>query len=202
MAVIIVGVALMEPDTFTRGFILGAGVVATAWMLVALVLSSDASYTWRRGAQAEQDTAGLFRRALPGCTLLHGISLVSGDIDHVAIGPSGVLAIETKWTGDQWERARGRSRAFIAALDQAKQSARRIQSFLQTKGYNTTVQPVLVAWGPGAPTFGDSVKYIDSVLVIEGRKWPQLTELFQGEISPDQITGMVDVLSQLRSQSA
>jgi Nuclease-related domain len=198
LTAIILGVAVLERDAFARGLIVGAGLVATAWMIGALVLSGDASYTWRRGAEAEDDTARLLRRALPDWTLLHGISLVSGDIDHVAIGPGAVLAIESKWTGDPWERPRGRSRAFIAALNQAKQSARRTQSFLRTKGCDTTVQPVVVAWGPGAPSFGQGTKYIDSVLVIEGRKSPQLAELVRGDTSAEQVTAITTALSQLR----
>jgi len=33
------------------------------------------------------------------------VPLEYGNVDHVAVGPEGALAVETKWSGSEWLRA-------------------------------------------------------------------------------------------------
>lgn len=171
---VVVVTALFEPAGFIRGFILGAGLTAVAAVLCFVVLMNDGSYTWRRGADAEELTADLLHRRLPDWDVVHGMFLVSADIDHVVVGPGGVVAVETKWTTVDWETQRGKSRTYLAALHQARRSAERLQRYLRSKGLEAEVDAMLVIWGRGAPSFGEGRKRVDGVLVVDGTANPEI----------------------------
>jgi len=49
-----------------------------------------------RGACGEEHVGGLLERLPPGWRVLHDVSLSRGNVDHIAIGPPGVFAVETK----------------------------------------------------------------------------------------------------------
>lgn len=49
-----------------------------------------------RGASGEEHVGGLLERLPPGWRVLHDVSFARGNVDHIAIGPAGVFAIETK----------------------------------------------------------------------------------------------------------
>jgi hypothetical protein len=193
---VFVALALLEPNDFARGLLLGAGLATVGCLLCFFVLMHDGSYTWRRGAEAEQATADLLERTLPGWDSVHGLFLVSADIDHVIIGPGGVVAVETKWTSVDWESRRGRTATFRAALVQSQQSASRLQRFLASKGAFVDVPAMLVVWGRGAPRFAKGIRRIDDVLVVEGRANPDLGAAFPAVAGFD----MAGVLRTLQDQ--
>jgi len=73
------------------------------------------------------------------------------NIDHVAITPSAVLSIETKfigagrdWASDPWQ---------ARTLRDARASARAVKSLLRSQRLNVElpVVPVLMLWGAGSP---------------------------------------------------
>jgi len=175
LSALIIGLSLLEPNGFARGFVMGAGLTAVGCTLCFLVLMHDGSYTWRRGADAEELTAEFLTRQLPGWETVHGMFLVSADIDHIVVGPGGVVAVETKWTSAEWERRSGKDRAYLAALAQARRSAERLQRFLRSKGIEIGVDAMLVIWGRGAPSFAGGVRRVDGVLVVDGTANPVLT---------------------------
>lgn len=49
-----------------------------------------------RGASGEEHVGGLLERLPSGWHVLHDVSFARGDVDHIAIGPSGVFSVETK----------------------------------------------------------------------------------------------------------
>jgi hypothetical protein len=198
LGALIVLVALLEPTDFMRGLLLGAGLATIGWELCYVVLMNDGSYTWRRGADAEELTAELLEKELPGWSAFHGICLVSGDIDHVLVGSGGVIAVETKWTAQEFEGRHGKHQRYRAALQQAQLSARRVRSLLQSKGIDAEVAPMLVVWGRGAPHFKDGTREVDGVLVVEGRSVPTLADRLAATSDGTDAGSIVDVLSELR----
>lgn len=175
---------------WTRGYIAGVTCLAIVVTLVGgVVLSAESALSRHLGADAERFTAQHFERLWwrrRGWRVFHGLQIGSCDVDHVAVGPGGVLAIETKWVGGQQLRVDGdRLEGYPGRSPtwQARRSAEKVQSFLRSVGdgppSSVGVRPVLVIWGPGAPALGDEPVQVDGVAVIEGgarRQWAALLE--------------------------
>jgi hypothetical protein len=72
---------------------------------------SERARTWQRGAAGEQQTARLLDRlGRDGYVVLHDLAVPGSpaNIDHLAIGPSGVFVIDSKqWTGHVHQSADG-----------------------------------------------------------------------------------------------
>jgi hypothetical protein len=83
--------------------LLGVAVAALAsWRL--RFRPSEQARTWQRGAQGERHTARLLDRLTrDGFVIFHDLAVpgnTSANVDHLAIGPSGVFVIDSKqWTG-------------------------------------------------------------------------------------------------------
>lgn len=62
------------------------------------VIIDDEAVSWYRGVQGERHVARLLARLGPEYTVLHSIPAGTGgrDIDHLVIGPTGVITINTK----------------------------------------------------------------------------------------------------------
>lgn len=72
--------------------------MSVPWALWTLALSMDGSVSWRIGADAERWTANALDRLGDSWQIEHNISFPENghplDVDHIAIGPYGVLAVE------------------------------------------------------------------------------------------------------------
>ena len=93
--------ALLAP-TWLRDFIVGGWAVFVGWLLWHQVVVESGSSTRDMGALAEQWTSNdlkLLRRR--GWRVINHIVLRHWDIDHVAIGPGGLLVVQTKWSSDE-----------------------------------------------------------------------------------------------------
>lgn len=77
--------------------LIGVELAALAGMVVANRVYSPRFDRWLQGAEGEESVGtildGLERQ---GWFALHDVSLGRGNVDHVAIGPGGIFAIETK----------------------------------------------------------------------------------------------------------
>jgi hypothetical protein len=85
-----------------HGGLIGLTVAAlVAWRL--RFRPSEQARTWQRGAAGERLTARLLERLThDGFVVFHDLALPNSDanVDHLAIGPSGVFVIDSKqWTG-------------------------------------------------------------------------------------------------------
>jgi hypothetical protein len=120
------------------------------------------------------------------------------DIDHVAIGPQHVFAIEVKWSTRRWDVQRPERDAVLQAhLNAARRGARRIRGVLKPTGVGT-VTPVLVLRGPGAGALKER-HTIDGVVVLpagDGRaRFERLLDL------PPERLDQPTVVAQLRAYS-
>src|SRR5579859_5197607 len=88
--------AIVEHGT-ARGALLGAGAVSGVWLAVLVTLLCSGAAASVMAAAAEEWTAVDLRRLRRrGWRLVNGLQLRDqADIDHIAVGPAGVLVVET-----------------------------------------------------------------------------------------------------------
>jgi nuclease-like protein len=115
--------ALLHSD-FQRGFVIGTAFAGTSGALTVLVMQAAGTAPTTMGAIAEQWTASELRplrRA--GWRIINHVALQKWDIDHVLVGPGGVIAVETKWSGGGWTLDPQDIR-ILRAADQVRKNAR------------------------------------------------------------------------------
>lgn len=102
---VFVPVAVFSLRGSLRPAVIGAAAATGLWLAVlSCVLFSGVAATLD-SVVAEQWTADDLRRLRRrGWRLINGLKFVDqSDIDHVAIGPAGLLVVETKWSADGWD---------------------------------------------------------------------------------------------------
>ena len=95
------------------------------------------------GPEAERWTAEeLAKLNSRNWRVIHDVLLKGENVDHVAVGPGRVYAIESKWTTSD--------RRFLkSSARQAERRARKLADGLAARGIDRNVIPLLVVWGPG-----------------------------------------------------
>jgi len=125
-------------------YLIGAAVASCGWGLYLLMVRFGGISGHQTGIAAEEWTAGelrVLRWKRLGWKTANHILLERSDVDHVALGPGGFFAIETKYRSN-WRDADIES---IAA--QARHGAQRLRPRL---GPKAVVRAVVVIWGQGA----------------------------------------------------
>ncbi len=145
-------VALPSPALPSRWAGLGLVLLATAMAVLALHMRRR-RLDYLRGARGEEETARILAGLPRGSHVFHGLTIpgggmAAGDIDHVAVSPSGVFAVETlNWSGratisdgrllyDGAEPDRN-------PVDRVRKAAAALRDRLQASGISVPVQPVL-----------------------------------------------------------
>jgi hypothetical protein len=141
-------VSLFVPRGFERGFVIGAGVASMIAVLHNLVLLGSGTASTIMGDIAEQWTAQELRPLTAhGWKLVNHFGLSYGDNDHVLVGPGGVILLETKWNGHQWNAVEKDPRV-RAALSQVRDGARHLMRWSGLKKHwIDEVRTVVVLWG-------------------------------------------------------
>lgn len=132
----------LDAHPFVVGLMSGIGVM-TIPLYVLLIKFWTGIAAREFGGDAEQWTAEELDK-LDGrlWQVFHDVPVEWGNVDHVAVGPGRIYAIETKWT-----TAGGRFRHQGAI--QAARQADRLRSALSSHGVERQVIPLLVIWGYG-----------------------------------------------------
>lgn len=191
-------------STWTVGFTVGAAVTSAGWLLWMTVIQLDGSWSWRVGAQAERWTAAALQKLGSRWRFAYNVVFYGGktdqktwvsDIDCLAVGPPGVLAVSTKWTGDTWNLNDSSDRWVAAAAHQAAVNADRIERPIRARVPGVEVIPVVVCWGPHLPDVIGGItrveidaRYPGPVRVVNGNQadiWR--LRLTQERLSDDQI---------------
>jgi len=164
---------LLALTIWSVGFVDNTGVVFTMGFSVASVAWYAATFLARHagtthlllGRDGERWTAEELRRLGGDWQVFHQLPLQYGNVDHVAIGPAGVFAFETKLRTDTWDLRRPDDWT-RAAAKQALENARKVRLLLSSVhiGVRTSVTPVLVLWGD---VVGDAAE-VEGVTVIRG----------------------------------
>ncbi|MFI5258817.1 MAG: nuclease-related domain-containing protein [Candidatus Limnocylindrales bacterium] len=183
---------------------LAAGIPGMSVCLVGMVavfhLPPEALY-WDRGARGERRTASALEPLLQGgFVLLYGRLMPDGrgDIDAIAIGPTGVWVVETKNLSGDVSIINGR--LFVkdqprqAVVEQVYREAFAVQQIVGEwlAPLHTIATPVLCIHGARLPWFDHSV---GGVRVVSGGKVQQLISqgpsLLDQETSPEGRPGCV-----------
>jgi Nuclease-related domain len=144
---VIAGVAFVIPWQFARGLFVGVAVSALMVMIGYLVLAVSGTVARGMGATAEMCTASELRRLRKhGWLIVNGLALEGRDIDHVLVGPGGVVVVESKWSADGWD-LRTPDRALAKAVDQVVANARSLRLWTAVKASGAPVRSVVVLWG-------------------------------------------------------
>lgn len=192
VAAVVVGVNVFpRTPAYERGLITGVLVVMYLWMAAWVVWVTSGLSPRLNGVWAESWTYEDLRQARSVYEVVPNLQYDRYDVDHIAITPAGLLAVETKWHGWMDERALHRD------ADQAAQGARSLRLNLRAGSLPVAqrltegkVRVVLVVWGPAARDL--TAQTIDtgrgSVLVLPGLAlagWLDDDALCRGPIGPD-----------------
>jgi hypothetical protein len=176
-------VALLHSD-FQRGFVIGFALAGASGGLAVLVMQVSGTAAISMGATAEQWTASELRplrRA--GWRIINHVALRKWDIDHVLVGPAGIVAVETKWSADGWTLDPPGPRILHAA-DQVRRNARDLSLWhpLRSLGVGAAGSVVFL-WGesrPDAPAKPAKPYQLGDVQVVLGvdaaRGWRDMVE--------------------------
>lgn len=195
---------------FNRGMAVGAGAVGLVWFAWEILrwLGQSADNE-RKGAEGEvstgQQLAALRRH---GWRVIHDLERPGFyNVDHVAIGPCGVLAIESKWTAKSWKIQEIKpGRPLLVGppgnpIGNAKRGARWVRELLDGGGFtDIQVLPVLVIWGLGAPQLPDGRILIEGVEVLEGRRgrhWRRYLRRLDTRLDSETVREVADYLDDL-----
>lgn len=159
-------------------FVVGlcAGILLGALLLFGHVLYVALGFGNRSmGADAEQWTAQELDKLNHRWSVFHDVPLSQSNVDHVAIGPGRVYAVETKWT------TRSDVDRFLkGAAWQANRQATELAAELRRRGAGREVRPLLVVWGPGMATrLGERPQLVNKVLVVAGNH----AEIWRGRMT-------------------
>jgi hypothetical protein len=157
-----------------REFALGIILTSGVWGSIMVVVTLSGTMPRSMGAMGEGWTArelrGIRRR---GWYLANGLLLrEKSDIDHVVIGPGGVLVVETKYSSEGWDRDTFTEERIRRAVGQVKRNQKSVAGILRPAVSGELVQSVVVLWG--GSTEYDRVTEDDGVAIVPGtclREW-------------------------------
>jgi hypothetical protein len=185
-AAAIVGATFLTPNSFAKGMVVGAGVVATFGGIAVLALLVTGTAQTGMGEVAEQWTATELRPLRKvGGRVINNLALQRWDIDHVVILPSGVFAIESKWSGRGWDLDHPDDQ-LTKAIRRASGNARTLRLWKPIKGTGVPeVQPVLFLWGGTELTKPTRPRRMDGVDVVYGIEAAKVWRSVIGEPGAD-----------------
>jgi hypothetical protein len=147
-----------------QGFFVGvcAGVLLmlVIWMLFVI----DGSLLRRIGLGVASDVGDELRQVRGVHAVVSELLFDGYDVDHVIVAPTGVFAVEVKWSlspTPDLDRVYG----LAGYLHQTRAGARSVTGLLRPVDPGVTVHAVLVLAGPGAPRLPDPV-HRDGVTVV------------------------------------
>lgn len=169
------------------GLVAGAGFTAIYYWCV---IASGASAATMGQAAEEWTDAELRRLRSKGWKYVNHLVIKNGvgDIDHVAVGPDGVIVVETKWRSHE-EDVDQLSNWMSAALTQVKRNQKQVIQLLNWQRRDPLlVQPLIVLWGPDVTHDSAEAVLTQDVNVIAGQHLrDELADLRGERLSPEEI---------------
>jgi hypothetical protein len=171
-----IALTLAPIHPFFHGFFAGAVLIFIVLAVPLLAVTGAGQINRYWGSSGEQATASELdsrRRRRQGWRSIHGLVIGDTEIDHIAVGPGGVLAIEAKWTNAPWKLVGDHLIGpWGDPLAQARTGAHQVRAFFDsaTGGrLSVPVTPALLVWGPGCPADPGSGASIGGVEVYSAR---------------------------------
>jgi hypothetical protein len=187
------GVAAHEVMPSLSGWLAALSAIVVAWALRFRV--SEDARNWRRGARGERRTARQLNRLTDRrWTVFHDLALPGSraNVDHLAIGPSGVFLIDSKnWRGQLVFAPDGTlwhgSYPMTAALATIGFEVAAIAAALGTP--SSAVEPLLVIHGSAIP-WGE--QFLGGVGILPGRQLVPTLLALPPQLSDQDITELAE----------
>lgn len=107
------------------------------------------------------------------------------DVDHIVVGPYGVLVLETKFSSSSIDLGAVRLEMRVnEAMSQVEDNAGRVRALLRQVAPEAPIRPIIIFWGRQVHSSGASVRRVEGrvedVRIVHGgdaKKWrPKLLE--------------------------
>jgi len=192
-------VGLTTSGTFVA-FVIGVLVTAAVLTLGGVAAVFSGGVNWIVGGRAERWTEGLLRELGPEWRVANNLVFTEGkppetwevDVDHVAVGPGGVVVVESKYSSVPVDLDVERLPKQVQKdAVQAARNVQRVRGLLETMPGAPPVSAVLVYWGvrpklPKEPVrmMGRTVKI---VMGADADRWlPTLTQEVVASVHVDE----------------
>ena len=184
----------MHVSDLVLAFGFGATVASVPWALWTIGLTMGGGAFSAAGAVGEEQTGRALERLGPGWVFFHNVPFLNGhgrnswitDVDHLAVGPWGVLVVETKFTSVDLDVSKTRPREQAKAIGQARGNAGQVRGLLQRDAPGVPVTPLVVWWGPRVTRTGDLIGKVEDVLVVRGGDSSVWLPLLSGPVQPEE----------------
>jgi hypothetical protein len=171
---LIIPVTILQFKGAGRWILVGATAASGFWLavLVAVLFSGAAGLVMAIASEERTaDTLRLLTRK--GWRIVNGLRLRGdADIDHIAVGPAGVLVLETKWVSEPWP-LEAPAKPFLADslkrwAEQAKVGQWAVRNHFRGRLGDAPVLTVLVVWTSDTFQKGHDWFDYDGVTVVPG----------------------------------
>lgn len=148
-------IGMQTSDSLTA-FMLGALVATTLLVLAGVVAVLSGGVNWITGSVAERWTGKALGALGPDWRVLHNLPFTEGtppdtwsfDVDHVAVGPYGILVVESKFSTNPIDLDAERlSKQIRGDARQVARNATLVRRLLPSTAPGVSVTPLLVYWG-------------------------------------------------------
>jgi hypothetical protein len=201
----------LRGQTVTALIIGGAGgIVLLLLGVLAVAGPNERDVAIKRAGAAGEAVLPQVLRSLPDTfTLLNGVPVPGSraDIDHVLVGPNGIWAIEAKHhvgmvqcVGDAWGYARLRRGGVPQPghignpSQQAQRAANALERYLQRRGVDQLVQPLVVFTHPQVELTIEQ----PTVPIVRAGEAQQFISRSRRQIAATEVDRIVTVLRKLR----
>lgn len=185
-------VILFTPGTFLTfmlGILAGVGLFAG---LISVTMAPPRIAYWREGADGEKLTEARLEHVKSlGWHVIHDRALKWSNVDHVLVGPGGVLSIDTKnWRGVikiENGTVRKNRRAEPSVGKSAKSIARTLNGVIREQtSISPWVKPVVVFWADFPQDHVDE----DDVMYIAGETLNAWIYSLPPKLKPEQVVAI------------
>jgi len=192
-------------DGVVRGAVLGGTAVSGLWFDVVIALVWTGAASQFMGASGEVSTSEVLRELdREGWRLVNNVKLKNWrDIDHVMVGPGGVVVVESKWSANPWP-VNGPGDSFMEiqkkkAASQVQTSAKDVVAWLREFGIGVPAMSLAVFW-TGARRSGSGWEPLrnTTTVLVHGpslRLWLQ-TELPSNGMNAELVDRVYSMLGQ------
>jgi len=169
-----------------RWAFIGAVGATSFWLVVVFVILWSGIAPSIMGIQGESLTADILRE-FKGREwhLINGMRFPdSGDIDHILVGPSGIIIFETKWSSGRWPMKYGKRNYMSNQLDwavtQVKKNREDVQSKFESVRDYVPIYAVCVLWSAEDSSSDLPTFYRKSPDFVYGVRGPELKSWLEG----------------------
>jgi hypothetical protein len=190
------------------GFLYGAIFATVVLTILAAVAVLSGGVNWITGSVGESWSGEVLESLGPDWTVLHNLKFTDGrrdppreyDVDHVAVGPHGILVVESKYSTESIDLDAERlSYQIDRSITQVSRNELRIRRLLPTSSGRLPIYPVLIYWGWKVKLPTQPVRPAGRVSIVMGADVKRWRPHFQGNaLAPET---RKEVLAELTSRA-